>query len=335
MSRVVKFKQLGSSDVLFIEQRPIPSPQLDEVVLEVKAIGMNRADIMLRTGNYLEKATFPSQLGFEAAGTVIQTGSSVTRYKVGDNVCVLPGFNLSQYGTYADHAVLPEHFIIPLPENASFQQGAALWMSYLTAYGGLCVATTIKEGDWVAITAASSSVGLAAIQIVKQLGGKPLALTLTSEKTDALLRAGAEAVIATLEESLVEQIMNITGSGIQVAFDAVGGPQVTSLAEVMTPHGTIIVHGALSSDVTTYPLKLALKKSLTIRGYVYTEVTRSHVKLDNAFQFISQGLMEGMIRPQIDRVFSLENVQDAHRYLESNKQFGKVIIATSTGNAQA
>lgn len=328
MSRVVRFHQLGGADVLRIEQREVPVPNESEVVLKVEAIGMNRADVMLRTGNYLEAATFPSQLGFEASGTVITIGKNVSRFKQGDKVCVIPGFNLSQFGTYTDHAVIPEQHIVPLPQGTSFQEGAAMWMAHLTAFGGLCLAMNIRRGDWIAITAASSSVGLAAIQIARYLGAKPIALTLTSEKAQALLAEGAEAVIATREEPLVERLLQITGGGIQAAFDAVGGPQLTELVEAMTNGGEIIVHGALSPDPTLYPLKIALKKSLTVRGFVYTEVLNNSETMKSAYDFINKGVASGQLQPKIDSVFSLEGVVEAHLYLESNRQFGKVLIAT-------
>ncbi len=326
MSRVVKFNQLGNADVLCIEQREIPVPSDSELVLKVEAIGMNRADIMLRTGNYLKTATFPSQLGFEAAGTVIAVGKKVSNFKPGQNVCVIPSFDLSLFGTYADHVVISEQHVVSLPEGASFQEGAALWMAYLTAYGGLCLAMKIKPGDWVAITAATSSVGLAAIQVARFLGAKPIALTLSTEKTNELLETGAEAVIATREESVIERITQVAGGEIQAAFDAVGGPLLAELAQVIQSKGTIVVHGALSPEPTIYPLKLALKKSLLIRGFVYTEALENSEEKTRAYEFIESGVKSGHFHPLIDNTFSLDDVVAAHQYLESNQQFGKVLI---------
>ncbi len=182
--------------------------------------------------------------------------------------------------------------------------------------------------DWVVISAASSSVGLAAIQIARQAGARPIATTLTSAKRDALLAAGAYAVIATQEESLVQRLQEHTGGMLNCAFDAVGGPQVVDLAEAMVAKGNIVIHGALSSEDTPFPLKLALKKSLTFRGYVYTEVTKNTDSLARAQHFIAQGIASGTLRPHIDRTFSLDEVVDAHRYLESSQQFGKVVLTT-------
>lgn len=326
MSRVIRFHTLGGPDVLHIEQRQMPEPGADEVLIEVKAIGMNRADIMFRTGRYLEKATLPSQMGFEASGVVLAVGTKVKSISVGDTVGVLPGFDISRYGTYADHALIPQAHILPQPSGLNHIQAAGLWMAYLTAYGGLIEAAQLSTGDSIVISAASSSVGLAAIQIARQVGARPIATTLTSEKRDALLAAGADAVIATLEEPLQQRLQELTDGKLDCAFDAVGGPQVVEIAEAMAPMGRLVIHGALSSEDTPFPLKLALRKSLSFRGYVYTEVTQDANRLGRAQDFITQGIASGILRPTIDKTFSLDSVVEAHRYLESNQQFGKVVL---------
>lgn len=328
MSRVVRFHSLGGPDVLCLETREVPEPGDGEVLIKVAAIGMNRADVMFRTGRYLEKASFPSQMGFEASGIVLATGRGADGISNGDAVGVLPGFNISQYGTYADHAIVPCAYVLHQPQGLTNIQAAGLWMAYLTAYGGLIEAGHLTAGDWVAISAASSSVGLAAIQIARQAGAYPIATTLTSDKRDALMDAGAHAVIATQEEPLKQRLQEHTGGMLNCVFDAVGGPQVVDLAEAMAPEGNMVIHGALSPEDTPFPLKLALRKSLAFRGYVYTEVTKNPERLARAQDFIAQGIASGTLRPHIDRTFSLDEVVDAHRYLESNQQFGKVVLTT-------
>lgn len=328
MSRVVRFHRLGGPEVLQIERRAVPEPGPDEVLIKVSAIGLNRADVMLRRGQYLEKATFPSQLGFEAAGTVVRCGRAVKDFQPGDAVGTLPGFDLSRYGVYADHIVMPSDYVLRRPEGLSEVQAAGLWMAYLTAYGGLLVAGRLKPNDWVVISAASSSVGLAAIQIARHAGARPIATTLTSAKREALLEAGADAVIATREEPLGERLQALTDGQLNCAFDAVGGPQVVELAQAMAAGGQLVIHGALSPEETPFPLKLALKKSLSFRGYVYTEVTSTPSIRVQAQRFIAEGIEAGTLRPHIDRTFPLAEVVQAHQYLESNEQFGKVVLTT-------
>lgn len=326
MSRIVRFHSLGEPDVLQLERREIPQPGPGEILIKVAAIGLNRADVMFRRGQYLEKAVLPSQLGFEATGSVLACGSGVEDFKIDDKVATLPGFDLSRYGVYAEHAIVPAEHAVHQPEGLSTTQAAALWMAYLTAYGGLMEAGGLRADDWVVISAASSSVGLAAIQIALQAGARPIATTLTSAKREALLELGAYAVIATQEESLGERLQQLTGGNVNCVFDAVGGPQVVELAEAMNAGGRIIIHGALSPEATPYPLKLALRKSLTFRGYVYTEVTHNTDALKRAQDFIAQGIAAGTLQPHIDRTFTLDQVVEAHRYLESNQQFGKVVL---------
>ena len=201
------------------------------------------------------------------------------------------------------------------------------WMQYITAYGGLIAAGGLRAGDHVLITAASSSVGLAAIQIALSVGAIPIATTLDMAKKDAVLALGAAHVIATRNENLAEALQRIVGTnGLQLAFDAVGGPQVEVIAEAMAPGGVIVSHGMLDSAPTLFPLRLALRKSLTMRGYVFTEIVGNPDKLDAAKRFILEGLSSGALRPVIDKTFKFDDIVEAHRYLESNQQIGKVVV---------
>lgn len=326
LSQVVRFDELGGPSVLKLWQRVVPTPAHDEVLIKVVAIGLNRADKMFRTGQYLETARLPSMLGFEAVGTVAACGASVRGFDIGDMVGVMPGFELGKYGTYAEHALIPSSHVLAQPAGLSPTEAAGLWMAYLTAYGGLVEAGGIGRGEWVAITAASSSVGLAAIQVARQAGARPIAITLTSAKREALFKAGAEAVVSTNEEPLDERLRALAPEGIQCVFDAVGGPQVAVFADAMARRGTIVVHGALSPEPTPFPLKLALKRSLSLRGFVYTEVTEDPDALQRAQAFIKAGIEAGFLRPHIDKVFALQDVVAADEYLESNQQFGKIVM---------
>lgn len=222
--------------------------------------------------------------------------------------------------------VLPEESVLPVPEGLSSVQASALWMAYLTAYGGVIESCNVQPGEWIAITAATSSVGQAAIQIGVQQGAKPVAITLTSDHREELLAMGAHAVIAVQEAPLQQQLQEITKGDLTCAFDAVGGSQVVDLASAMRPGGTLVLHGALSDEDTPFPLKLALRRSLTFRGYVYTEVTDNFKVLGQAQAFISAGIRSGVIQPVIDAEFALTQVVEAHRYLETGKHFGKIVL---------
>lgn len=325
--RTVRFHQLGEPDVLTIEKF---APRLlgeKDVRIAVKAIGLNRADAMFRRGQYIDKAILPSRLGYEASGIVTEVGAAVSDFQLGDAVCVVPQMALSQMGTYAEELVVASEFVARKPEGLSFEEAAAAWMQYLTAYGALVEVANIQPGDSVLITAASSSVGLAAIQIVNSLGATSIATTQTQAKKAAVLEAGAAYVIATQDEPLVETLKEILGeNNLHIAFDAVGGPQLTEIAEAMRSEGKIIVHGALSPEPTIYPLKIALRKSLTFRGYVFSELVNNPERLHRGKNFILSGLTTGALKPVIDRTFNFDDIVEAHRYLESNQQIGKIVV---------
>lgn len=163
-ARVVRFHELGGPDVLKIEEIPSPEPGKGEVRLRVEAIGLNRAEVMFRMGQYLEQPHLPAKNGYEASGVVDAVGPDVERRWLGKKVSTIPAFSLNQYGVYGDTAIVPVHAIAAYPEKLTPAEGTAIWMQYLTAYGALVMHGRIQRGDFVVLTAASSSVGLAAIE---------------------------------------------------------------------------------------------------------------------------------------------------------------------------
>ena len=207
MARIVRFHKTGGPEVLRIENVEVPPPGKGEVQITVKALGLNRAESMFRSGQYLEDPKLPARLGYEAAGTVAAVGPGVEGFKVGDAVSTIPAFSLNQYGLYGDLANAPVHAVTHHPASLSWEEAAAVWMQYLTAYGALIDIAKLGKGDTALIPAASSSVGLAAIQIAKRIDAIPVALTRGSSKKQALLKAGAVHAIATDEQDLVKEIL--------------------------------------------------------------------------------------------------------------------------------
>ena len=159
MSKIVRFDKTGDASVLRIMDEPAQEPGEGEVRINVEAIGLNRAEVLFRQGLYLEKPTFPARIGYDAAGTVDALGAGVTGFKIGDKVSTIPSFTMSKYGVYGDSAVVPATALAHYPDNLSPEQAASIWMQYLTAYGALISLGKMKAGDYVLITAASSSVG--------------------------------------------------------------------------------------------------------------------------------------------------------------------------------
>jgi NADPH:quinone reductase-like Zn-dependent oxidoreductase len=327
MARVVRFHQTGGPEVLKIENVELRPPGRGEVRIAVKALGLNRAESMFRSGRYLEEPKFPARLGYEAAGTVEAVGEGVTGLKAGDAVSTIPAFSQNDYGVYGDTALVPAAAVAKHPSSLSWTDAAAIWMQYATAYGALIEIAHLGAGDTVLIPAASSSVGIAAIQIANLVGATPIALTRTSRKRHPLLELGAAHVVATDEQDLVAEVKKLTGGqGARVVFDPVGGPTVARLTGAMAEGGVLFLYGALSPEPTPLPLFEVLGKRLTIRGYLLFEITGDPVRLDRAKKFIVDGLASGKLKPIVAKTFPLEEIVAAHRYLESNEQIGKVVV---------
>jgi len=329
MPKQVVFHETGGAEVLKIEDQQVVEPGEGEVRIKVAAIGLNRAEVMFRMGHYLEQPQFPSRLGYEAAGVVEALGSGVDGLSIGDRVSTIPAFSMVQYGVYGESVIVPAHVVAAYPENLSPAEGASIWMQYMTAYGAIVDYGGLKEGDVVLITAASSSVGLAAIQISKAGGATAIASTRTADKKQALLDAGADHVIVTNDEDLPDRVMAITeGQGANLVFDPVAGPMLTALAQAAARGGTIFVYGALSTDPTPFPLMEALGKGLSIRGYTLFEITGVPERMAKAKQFVYDGLAAGQLKPVVARTFALDDIVEAHRYMESNQQIGKIVVLT-------
>ena len=327
MPKIVRFHETGAADVLQLEDLPVTEPKAGEVRLNVAAIGLNRAEVMFRQGVYLERPELPSRLGYEAAGTVDAVGPGVSGCQVGDRVSTIPSFSMLKYGVYGESAVVPAHAVARFPETLSDVEGAAIWMQYMTAYGALIEYGQVAEKATVLITAASSSVGLAAIQITKSMGATAVATTRGADKKQSLLDAGADHVIVTDESDLAESTMMLTdGKGADIIFDPVAGPFLEKLAHAAAPGATIFEYGALSSKPTLYPLFDALGKGLTIRGYTLFEIVTDPKRLKRGKQFIRSGLESGALKPIIARTFALEAIVEAHRYMESNQHMGKIVV---------
>jgi len=328
MARIVRFHQTGGPEVLRIEEMATSPPGEGEVRIAVKAIGLNRAESLFRQGMYLEAPDLPSRLGYEAAGTIEAVGAGVTRLKVGDRVSTLPAFSMGKYGVYGDSVVVPSDAVSSLPGNLSFEEGASIWVAYLTAYGALVEHGELRKGQHVLLTAASSSVGYSALQVVRAAGGVSIATTRKPEKTEMLRQAGADHVIVTEKEDLAARVMEITeGRGADLIFDAVAGPSIEVLAAAAAQEATIFVYGLLSMKPTPFPLTVALQKGLTLRGFTLFEIISVPDRMERARKYILDGLKSGALWPVIDRIFRpLESIAEAHRYMESNQQNGKIVV---------
>jgi NADPH:quinone reductase-like Zn-dependent oxidoreductase len=326
-AKVVRFHSIGGPEVLKIQEEPILEPGKGEVRLQVKAIGLNRAESMFRRGHYLESPVLPSKLGYEAAGVVAAVGPDVDKSWLGKKVSTVPAFLMTNYGVYGEVAIVPASALAVYPEKLTPEQGTSIWMQYLTAYGALIAHAHITKTDFVVITAASSSVGIAAIEMVKTEGAISIATTRTSKKKAALAEVGATHVIATEEEDFLARVNKITGGkGARVIFDPIGGKGIEVLAQATAAGGTIFEYGALAPEPTPFPLFTALSKGLSVRGYTLREVLSDPKLRAKAQQYVFDHLEAGDFKPRIDRVFPFAEIVEAHRYMESNEQIGKIVV---------
>jgi NADPH:quinone reductase-like Zn-dependent oxidoreductase len=327
MPKIVRFHRIGGPEVLQLDELPAPKPQAGEAVLKVEAIGLNRAEVMFRQGEWLEQPELPSSLGFEAAGVVEAVGPDVKELQVGDRVSSIPSFSLrSKYFTYGEVCLLPAYSLASYPEDLTSVEGTSIWMQYITAYG-LIEFGAMQAGNHVLITAAASSVGLAAIQTANVVGAVPIATTRNTTKEATLQRAGAAFVVNTSNEKWPERVREITsGRGVDLAFDPVAGSEFERVAQTVRSEGSIFIYGRLSPEWTPFPLLAALGNNLAIRGYTLFSIVTNPARLQRAKQWIYDQLTAKKIRPVIARTFPLSKIADAHRFMESNEQIGKIVV---------
>ena len=330
MSKVVRFHEFGGPEVLRLDEVEVGEPGLGEVRIRVGAFGLNRVETYFRGGNFAPVENFPSRIGYEAAGVIEALGPGVSGWAAGDRVAVLYGLSMERYGTYGEQILYPAGMLVPVPASQSLAEAAASWMQYGTAYAIVDVAH-VRAGDHVVITAASSSVGLAAIQITRHHGATPIAVTRGRGKAEALKEQGAAHVVVSDEEDVPARIMAITGgAGARIVFDAVAGQPLAGLVSATGAQGFVIVYGMLAGYTVELGLPPLMGNNLTIRGFAADLLVKQADSRAAVTGYIEQGLASGALQPVIDRIFDLAQIAEAHRYLESNAQLGKIVVTTAT-----
>jgi NADPH:quinone reductase-like Zn-dependent oxidoreductase len=331
MAKIVRFHKLGGPEVLKIEDLPSRPLSKGEVSLSVQAIGLNRAELMFMHGYYLEPTQLPATLGYEASGIVTAIGADVDPTWLNKRVSTIPAWSPNQYGVLGTEVIVPVRAVAEYPSHLTPIEATSIWMQYLTAYGGLVELGQAKQGEFILITAASSSAGLAAIQIGKAERAITIATTRTGAKRGELLALGADHVVVTDEEDLVARVKDITGgAGARIIFDPIGGPLLDQLAEAAAPGALIVEYGWLSKAPTPFPLILALQKALSIRGYWLAEITihpEHPERFARAKSYVYDRVKTGQLKPKIAKTFRFEEVGEAYRYMESNEQIGKIVLS--------
>jgi len=338
MAKIVQFTEFGGPEVLQLNEIDLRQPNAGEVKLAVKAIGLNRAETMLRENQYIVTPDLPSGLGYDASAEVIAIGSSVSSISVGDRVITIPAFSQSKNGVYGEEAIVPENACWPWPEGLSAEEAACIGTNYTTVYFGLKNVGRLNPGDTILLTAATGGVGFAAIEIAKEMNAIVIATTRKQNKVQALLDAGADHVVVTGEDDLVSRVQEITdGIGVQVVFDAIAGTMIPQLFECLGQGGRCVIYGIVDPSSPQIDIMPFMVKGLSLlshavvyfTGYPDLGLPQNLAAIKEAKEFLLPRLADGRLKPKISETFKLEEVAEAHRALESNKQVGKIVLMVS------
>lgn len=305
---------------------PHVNPQ--DVLVEVKATAVNRADLMQAAGSYPPPPGASPILGLEMAGVVAAAGPEVTGWQAGDRVCaLLPG------GGYAEQAAVPADMLIPLPDDWSFEMGAAVPEVWLTAFVNLFQEGSLKPGESVLIHAGGSGVGTAAIQLAREAGAIPF-ITAGSEKKLVRGRAlGAVLAVNYKTDDFYKAVMAATNEfGVDVILDPVGADYLDRNLRALAFKGRLVEIGLLSGAKATIDMGLLLRKRLTLVGSTLrTRPVKEKIALTRSFRDRFWPLLtSGKMTPVIDRTFSIQDAQAAHQYVRENKNIGKVVLLIDT-----
>jgi len=314
-----------STTRLYIGEAADPVPGDDELLVAVRATAVNRADLLQRHGKYPPPAGESTIIGLEMAGVVEKVGVNAGPWKPGDRVfALLPG------GGYAEKVVIPAGMAMPIPDSFTFEQAAAIPEAYLTAYLNLSVLGQVQAGEHVLLHAAASGVGTAAIQLVREWGGIPIATAGSDEKLEVCGKLGAQHLINYKRERFADRVAAITsGLGVQVILDPIGASYYEDNLKSIGFDGRWILIGGLGGyTLEQMNLRALLGKRIHLIGSTLRSRTRQN-KIDltkQFFAFAEERLASGKLLPIVDRVFHWSEANEAHEYVEQNKNIGKIVL---------
>lgn len=321
----ILIKQFGSADELYIGQAPVPTLHPYEVLVQVRAAGINRADILQRQGHYPPPKDSSTILGLEIAGKVVEVGSQVTKWKVGDRV-----FGLLSGGGYAQYAALHEDMAMAIPEAMHYHQAAAIPEAFLTAYQSLFWLGKLRSHEKVLIHAGASGVGTAAIQLAYSNGAAVL-VTASQSKHALCLKLGAQQAIDYKTEDIVQKVKEYTDHiGVNVVLDPVGGNYFKSNLSVLQNDGRLVMISVMGGyKVPEVDLRPIIFKRLEITGSTLRSRSKEYqIALTQDFlATFGERLFANKIHAVVDTVFDWYDVTKAHRYMESNLSAGKLILS--------
>lgn len=313
----------GTPDVLKVAEVEVPEVGHSDVRVKVRAIGVNRADLLQRQGFYPPPPDVSDKIpGLEFAGEIDQIGPAVIGWKVGDRV-----FGLAAGGTYAEYVVVHGRTLAKIPDRLSFVEAAAIPEAFITAYDAAVVQGQLAAGEWLLITAVGSGVGTAAVQIAAAIGARSIGTARKQDKLDAAKKLGLNEGILVPDKKFAAAVSTITG-GANVVLELVGGSYVSEDILACAPKGRIILVGLIGGTKVEADLAMILRKRLTIKSTTMRarpleeKIAAGQLLANNLVPLIASGKLNAII----DKVFPLDKACDAHALMESNSNFGKVVL---------
>jgi len=324
MMKVITVRKPGGAEELAMGRRSKPKPGPREVLVRVAATALNRADLLQREGKYPPPKGASDVLGLEVAGTVEAAGAEVRRWKPGDRV-----FGLLAGGGYAEYAVMHEDMAMAVPNGLSFEEAASLPEAFLTAYQALYWLGDLLPGERVLIHAGASGVGTAATQLVRAAGAHPY-VTASAAKHERCRSLGAELTIDYRTEDFVERMRGATGGhGADLILDFIGAPYFVRNLRALAVDGRLVLLATMGGAAVE---RLDLRRLFKKRARVVASTLRNRsldykIRLTKEFAPLLRFLLEeGRVRPVIDSVFDWEDVAEAHRRMEANRNVGKIVL---------
>jgi len=323
--KAVYIKEFGGPENLAFQDVPdVAKPTGSLVTVKVHAAGLNRADIMQRIGKYPPPTGYsPNIPGLEFAGEVADVGSDVSAFIIGDRV-----FGISAGEAQAEYLITDESVLASIPSNLNFVDAAAVPEVFITAHDAVFTQCDLNANEWLLVHAVGSGVGLAALQLAKANGAFVAGTSRTQEKLDRCLEFGLDLPVLTVEPVFADAIRQTSKDGIHVILDLVGGNYFPENLQSLALKGRIILVGLTAGRSSEIDLGMALYKRARIIGTVL-RARPLEEKAAATKAFVDQVIPlfeDGKLKPNLDRVFPASEIQAAHRYLESNESFGKVVI---------
>ena len=317
--QAIRVHSFGEPEVLQIEEVAMPEVAANQILVRVKAVGINPVDAYIRAGSYARKPPLPYTPGMDAAGTVEQIGADITTVKA--SVKVYTSGTIS--GVYAEFAVCEESQVHALPENVSFEQGAGVFVPYATAFRALFQKAKAQSGETVLIHGASGGVGIAAVQLAKAAKLKIIGTASTAEGRELILKEGADIALDHSNVGYLDKILKITGGkGVEVILEMLANVNLQKDLDILAMFGRIVIIGNRGS--LDFNPRGTMGKDAEIYGMSLFNAPPD--KMAEIHTALYKGLREGNLRPVIGKTFPLAEAAVAHRAVMENKAFGKIIL---------